>query len=1554
MTDATSRAPIWQADAPMAKEGLWLLEASAGTGKTWQLASLVARLVVEEGVAIERVLVITFTNAATAELRDRVRRRLAEVRSLLQVIVHSEVDPVDRERLDEVLRLLIDGPAGAPIDTDGRRERLRRVEAALSAFDLAPISTIHGFCQRMLETLAFESGEDTGLTLLEDTRALRDRLVADALANAYARVDDATLAQLRSLGWTADALASVVDKVGAGLPVQPATAPTAGPLEALAPHQRMLAEVRRWWADPQGGGALVEALCADGVQQRFGLHRSIYAPAKVRAHAAKVSAWLAAGAPTAQATMTSKTGTKPATFIAAFTSAGVAAKTSKSTQVAFEHPGLGRFATAVAELEGQTPNLLAGFAAHAERTLEAELRRRQELTYDTILRRLAEAVARELGTGSTPLADAVRGLYDVALVDEFQDTDTSQWTVLRHVFMGAPGKRLFLIGDPKQAIYAFRGADVFVYLAAKGHTASAARPGDPGRYTMTTNRRSDGSYVRAMNALWCASPRPFGALDMDYVVVDVPEGTPDTRLVGGPPVTPAQAGATAPGTRSRRALELRWLAGSVSPAGAARRPGNTAAARLAAASCAAAEVARLLSASVALAEGVPGIEGAVERALRPGDIAVLVNTGREGAMVKRALARVGVMAVTAGRGTVFESQAARWLIQLLDALAAPAHERRARTLAVTPLFGWTLAELDAALHAAADPAEGPATPVAGGAGGELESAAWPEQLVWERWREALLSAARQWEKRRFAGVVQRLMQDFQVLERVLTLDDGERHATDLRHLLELGHAAERQHHLSPGGLADWLRKERASQSSAEAVSLRLESDAEAVQIVTLHKSKGLQYGVVLMPFCWIAKPPKNELGPLVMHPYRDDTAAPPELRAQAVMDLHAPKSAEREGCLELATDEFLEEETRKLYVALTRAKHHCVAWFGAVAGQSSQSALNRLLYASPEAREDLEAACASAPTASSKPETREAKWAAIEAAAARLLERSGRRFSSGDIGVAVDVEPSARAQRALREQLRAARRAQASDGGAAPGELRVASMGGRTHLRSSWQRASYTSMASGRGMQSAADGASGVVARAAGGAADQRAPASPSSGPATAVQSDAEHGHVGNGDAPRATQTAEVDGLEPAGEGTRASAVLGDLQGGEDDGDAAEAPARFASVAELSRQPVVSAAERASLASTPLPLARMWGGATVGVWVHAVFEQLDFAPTDPDGLSASVMSGAAMERARGSLASLAAQVPLRALPDIKGPGTPQQALDLAAALGARHGHRRAEDHALLVAALPGILTTPLDAPEVASPWRLAPGACLAQLGARDRLDEMAFDLRVAGGELARRAVGSSVTARIDVDAVTDALALRLEREPTWDGRGWLQPLVDRARGAAQDPAYVEQLRAWRARPVATRGSRPRPWSILPRIRGILTGLIDLVFRTPADVPGGFCYYLADYKSNRLTNSGDRTTTQAHYERPWLAWSMGHSAYHLQGLVYTVALHRFLAGRIPDYDYDLHLGGHLYLYLRGMEGPQGRASPDRSARGVYHDRWPREVVLGMNAALEGAFDPEDLS
>ena len=1318
--------PTWTGQERLPDARTLLLEASAGTGKTWQIAHLVTRLVAESALPIERILVITFTNDATSELRDRVRARLSLARDAL-----------------------VDGAAPSPDallaawQLRADRTTLRvRLAAAHSAFDLAPISTIHGFSQRMLTQLAFESGQEAGLTLLADVRPLLDEWVADELARLYAAVDQADVSIAADMGWTRKSLSVLAKSVtGAVMPkVLPATNERMTVLAALGTWRTAVSEFQRWLDDPPGQAAFA-ALGDEIAGKRGRLDGKKLTKVHVGAHWQNLRAWLARGAP-----RDARVGSGARAWTTAYAMETLKAAW-KSADSLDDFPATPLFAAFTSLVQTQErlwplPRVTAAAAVRAH--LEAELQRRGALTYDAMLSRLAERIVAEGPTG--PLARAISKRFDAALVDEFQDTDSAQWTVLQAAFQTAQ-KPLLLIGDPKQAIYGFRGADVHVYMAAIASGGSETQ-----RATMRQNWRSDPGYVAAMNHFWrqgsdafaLATDDPSTAPSFDYVAVTAARTGASMRLM-------QREGAP---DQDLAPFEIRWMDTGILAEGEPAKIGAKGTGEDLAALASAREVCRLLETTALQPD-----DKLPPRPLRPGDIAVLVRTGRQARKVQRALGRVGVPAVAAGRQSVFSSPAAGWLLAWLDAVAAPGRDGQARTLATTPLIGWTLRELDDALQAA-DAAK--------------RSEAVPATLRdWTAWVTLLNDWANRWPQHGFVRVLESALNETQAVQRLLASSDGERLTTDLRHLSELCHAEERRARLSPSALAAWLRSqaEQAQGQAAEEQAQRLESDAEAVQIVTVHASKGLEYPVVLLPFAW-AESGVTTYGDEPVKFHGADGAVCLEMAPRQSLARRAAEVAQRR--------EAAQEQRRLLYVALTRARHRTVAWLtpaGERGGDPAGSALAALALRPQPDADNLPLPTLRGATKSSPP-------GEYAAAVAQWHERLTALAATSAGHIHWQVEPRL-PQTPSRVQVAAQQ----------PDELAAQTWPQDRALATPWLVTSYSALAAGRTLEGAAP-------------AGDWEPGEGSETPPSVLSKPAE---------PPPRQPAPLDDEVPVA-------------------PEPAPPTRTQAVA----------------------LAGLPGGTEVGKWVHELMENLDFQTrAGKDG---------------------------------------QRLEDLSPALAARNGVGYTESHAALLPALEALLTTPLDGVKV----QLPRGFCLRDLQPTDRLDELHFDLSLAGGANWQRHQPCTEPA-----AIQEALALRLS-DTTWDGLPWLRRVHDETQ--------------------------------FPAMAGVLTGSIDLVLRV------GERFFIADYKTNKIVSQQDRTLClRGHYARDWLAWDMARHGYHLQALFYTLALHRFLRGRLAGYDYERHIGGHLYLYLRGMEGAHARQDSGE-AFGIYSDRWPRDVVLALDAAL----------
>ena len=550
-------------------------------------------------------------------------------------------------------------------------------------------------------------------------------------------------------------------------------------------------------------------------------------------------------------------------------------------------------------------------ATVARSELEARKQRMAVMTYDDLLTRLERTLA---GPGGPEAGARLRARYRVVLVDEFQDTDPVQWRIMETAF-GTGEVTLVLIGDPKQAIYAFRGADVYAYIDA-ARTAGA-------RHTLRTNWRSDQDLLDAYDALFGAAK--LGHEGIVYRRIRAAPENRRPRLSGAPDPVPLRVRVV-----DRDAPSVGTTRGGYARTGAARE-----------------HVARDVAADiVSLLRSGATIEGCGR--VRPGHIAVLVKTNRNAARIRDALEEVAVPAVINGAGSVFGTDAAREWLRLLEAIERPAYPPRARSAALTAFLGWT-----------------------------TEQVAGADDDAWEAVHRRLHHWARVLRAKGVASLTEGITLEEGLPGRVLALADGERRLTDLRHVAELLHAAATTEQMGATALTAWLRErvlEAARENSDEERSRRLESDAEAVQVLTVHRSKGLEFPVVYYPDLWEPSPtPRSDSpAPVVFHDAEGRRTIDVGLEGPQWRDHVAKTVEEQRG-----------EDLRLAYVALTRARHQAVVWW-AGSMPSRDSALTRLLFS----RDDEGNVAASARSLPSDIEAT-ARFRELQAAAPGCVSVSG-------------------------------------------------------------------------------------------------------------------------------------------------------------------------------------------------------------------------------------------------------------------------------------------------------------------------------------------------------------------------------------------------------------------------------------------------------------------------------------------------------------------------------------------------------------------------------------
>lgn len=816
--------------AELPLHGVQLIEASAGTGKTFALITLALRLLIERELPLSRILAVTFTEAATQEVRRRLRERLAIAAALLDSSEETlrAASAEHAVTWEIVQRHLAHGRETAA----QLRARLRR---AAGHSDVAPVFTIHGFCQRALVEHALLADQPLlPPELLPSDRALRERIAADVWRALAA---DPQHAQALPLLW-------------------PSPQRFAEDLRQLLRADRLLPAAPAEQASPQ---TRCQA-AAEALRAAYSAHAAAAQPALQRAWEAGVfhkrqlseahlqALWqeLARGC--------ARLDWDSGSALAKVATPALRGLANKGR--ADEAPASPLFDAIDAWLRAEEEfaqwraarqaAVLAQALEAARRRLQAFKRAQRLRTFDDLIDDLDAALG---GDNGAALAARLREQYAAALVDEFQDTDPRQWRIFSRVF-AENDPALFLIGDPKQAIYGFRGGDVQTYLRAAGAAEQTAG--------LRHNFRSQPALLRALAALYArAGAQAFGEDGIGFHPVHSGGARSDAHFL--------RDGAPAPG------LHVCLLPDT--PDGKPLSAGESS--RRAAQACAAAIHALLRDAQ----EGRALIDGA---AVAPGDIAVLVRTHGQAVRIRDALAQAGIAAVAAGKQSLFDSDEAREALALLESADAPGDEPRLRAALATALLGYDAHAIARMDHDA-------------------------------QWRAERLHEALRWQLQWRRGGAFALLAavSAQNAARLLELADGERRLTNLLQLAEWLQQADAQGRGSRG-LIDWLRQRiAAADPDDDAQQLRLESDARRVQIVTVHKSKGLEYPLVFLPFVGIGRKRGTQTH---LHLLSDGHTRSAHWR----VDKAAPEWQSADA---LAQRRQREEEARLLYVGLTRAMH---------------------------------------------------------------------------------------------------------------------------------------------------------------------------------------------------------------------------------------------------------------------------------------------------------------------------------------------------------------------------------------------------------------------------------------------------------------------------------------------------------------------------------------------------------------------------------------------------------------------------------------------------------
>ncbi|WP_421211816.1 exodeoxyribonuclease V subunit beta [Aeromonas enteropelogenes] len=801
-----------------------LIEASAGTGKTYTIAGLYLRLLlghgplIEEGedagqpsaherpLSVTEILVVTFTEAATAELRGRIRGRIHEAR--LAFMRGESKDALLAQLLEEV---------------EDHELAARRLLAAERQMDEAAVFTIHGFCQRMLKQNAFESGALFETKFLTDDSQLRLQAVSDYWRAEFYPVDKTLASAVRAL-WPSPA--ALLREMNGWLDnSELEMRPPAGDETLAARHQAAMARIeavkREWLAQ------------VDEIRRQTDGHISRYTGKNYEGWLAKIADWAQDEA----------SGYAIPKELERFGQTVLEANLKKGGDV----PTLPLFSeidALLASRPGIRDLILQRAAVVVRSRMQASKRQAHQLSFDDLLKDLDGALGSSLGER---LCERIRATYRVAMIDEFQDTDPQQYRIFHRLYGGHQDTALLMIGDPKQAIYGFRGADIFTYIQARRNVSA--------HYTLGRNWRSSGALVAAVNGLFERAKDPFiYEADIPFLPVEAQGKSKALRLDGE----------TAP------VLHCWQLSGQPTF--------NRGDYQSKMARATAAEIHRLLT----LAREGKALIG--ETPVKAGDIAVLVRTGAEGKLVQQELARLAIASVyLSNRESVLEQVEAREILLILHACQNPSEERSLRAALATGLFDLDAKALD-----------------------ELAS----DERAWESAVQEFMEYRKVWHKRGVLAMLRALLHRRNLASSLLASPYGERRLTNFLHLGELLQQVSSELD-GEYALLRWLGEAVNRQSGQDGSQiLRLESERKLVQIVTIHKSKGLEYPLVFLPFICSHRSADTPL-------YHEAD----EAGNRTILDLTGA-----EDSLAEADKERLAEDLRLLYVALTRGVY--ATWLG--------------------------------------------------------------------------------------------------------------------------------------------------------------------------------------------------------------------------------------------------------------------------------------------------------------------------------------------------------------------------------------------------------------------------------------------------------------------------------------------------------------------------------------------------------------------------------------------------------------------------------------------------
>ena len=821
--------------------GTTLIDASAGTGKTYTIQYIVLDLILK-GIPLEEILVVTFTEAATKELKDRLQSFLVEVNDHLD----GDAVPAKADALTAVLDRAIRQ------DEDGAEGVQGTIRKALLSVDQAAVYTIHGFCQRSLQEHAFAADAHLDQDICKEIRPIVEDLVADFVREALMNLkeplpklpkEENTCTELQALGHRAMKLTGMLR--------------LAEPFQGSIPD--VTAEIENAKASVMAYQSKQDAIRDEFMGYKGRLNKRSYKDVYFDEFKDTLERIFSDPDSVDLIKLT------PEKIERAFT--GQDKKDGRKIESGF-FLACEQFINAKSNYQTR---FLRCFDTWFIRHFEKLIQERNLLTYDGMIHGLDRAIKK-----SDTLKEALQRKYKAALVDEFQDTDARQYSIFKALFGDGKctGHHFAMIGDPKQSIYRFRGADIDAYLEAQGDAHFS--------YTLPKNYRSDKKMVEATNYFFKGTD--FGQGFDGHEINEDDDCAPLVYSEDEEPLIGFQAVEAADQLNKRLVF-----AGGLEPCRLYERLIEATAEKIPETQeyvipLMADDIAQLLQWSKEGRVYFESTEDGVlkKQAIQPGDLAVLVEGHYEAEQVQNALRKKGVVAVRSKSGSLLQTEETRQFIHFLMACLRPS-EAILNMLLVGDFYSKSDSEMTALKDA-------------------------ERRQIYE----CFVELGKEWRR---GQSVSRIWLEFvdqvQLRERLIALSGGERKLTNYLHIGEYALEMERVESLSPERLLDRLyaatKEGRSDEMTDDADAMRLESDSSAVTIATMHSSKGLEYPITFLPSLWQRPVKQKEIQGLRL------------LHSNGDLDTYHSLSRNPEALKESSA-----ESLRLGYVAMTRAVHFCV------------------------------------------------------------------------------------------------------------------------------------------------------------------------------------------------------------------------------------------------------------------------------------------------------------------------------------------------------------------------------------------------------------------------------------------------------------------------------------------------------------------------------------------------------------------------------------------------------------------------------------------------------